>query len=231
MLEVTNLSVHYGRVVAVSDVAFRVPAGQVVALLGANGAGKSSILKGVAGLAPSKGEVRLNQAGLNKMPTHLRVAAGLALSPEGRHVFPSMTVRENLELGYRPGTRSVEEAMNHMFALFPRLQERLSQKAGSMSGGEQQMLAIARALMSSPGVLMLDEPTLGLAPLVVEELRLALRRLRNDGLAVLLAEQNAEFALASSDTAYVLERGAIVREGRSDELARDPAIAESYLGM
>jgi len=231
VLEVRNLSVRYGAVCAVNSVSFCINPGEIVALVGANGAGKSSILKGLLGLARSTGSICLGGTDIQGLPTHQRVAAGIALSPEGRHVFPQMSVEENLELGYRDGAVPIQQAMQHMFDMFPRLMERRSQMAGSMSGGEQQMVAIARALMSGPKVLMLDEPTLGLAPIVVEGLQRTIQKLRDEGLSILLAEQNAEFALASSDRAYVLESGAMTREGQSDDLASDPAIAEAYLGM
>ncbi|MGO4832582.1 ABC transporter ATP-binding protein, partial [Rhizobiaceae sp. 2RAB30] len=203
MLEIDRLSISYGAVTAVRDVSLRVVPGEVVALIGANGAGKSSILKGILGLAASTGTVTVAGQPLTGLPTHLRVARGVALSPEGRHVFPQMTVLENLELGLT-GDRTVDadSLIEDMFGLFPRLRERRSQFAGSMSGGEQQMLAIARALMSRPKVLMLDEPTLGLAPLVVDQIVELLGVLKGRGMAALLAEQNAEMALSAADRAY-----------------------------
>lgn len=232
MLDIAAASVRYGSVHAVSNVSIGVRAGEVVALVGANGAGKSSILKAILGLAPAQGRIVFNGHDFAGLPTHRRVALGVALSPEGRQVFPDMTVRENLELGYvaRDGTTPTSQ-VRAMAALFPKLGERMAQKAGRMSGGEQQMLAIARALMSSPKLLMLDEPTLGLAPIIVDELTVLLRRLCGEGLAILLAEQNAEMALAASDRAYVLETGTQVQHGRSQDLLDDPAIRNAYLGM
>ncbi|MBI2726281.1 MAG: ABC transporter ATP-binding protein [Polaromonas sp.] len=232
MLDVQNLVVNYGAVQAVRSVDLNVATGEVVALIGANGAGKSSILKGIAGLANAGGHVMLNGRKLQGLPTYRRVALGIALSPEGRHVFSGLTVLENLELGFRkiPGV-DLHSRVNEMFALFPKLRERVSQQAGLMSGGEQQMLAIARALMSSPQVLMLDEPTLGLAPIIVQQLEDLLLNLKKTGLAVLLAEQNAEMALNCSDRAYILETGEAVKNGVSSLLANDPVIQESFLGI
>jgi branched-chain amino acid transport system ATP-binding protein len=232
MLEVSLMDVHYGAVSAVRGVSLSVRAGEVVALIGANGAGKSSILKGILGLAPAKGSIMLGTAALHGLPVHARVAAGVALSPEGRQVFPGLSIVENLELGYLDtGGAGMKERIAEMFEMFPRLRERERQEAGRLSGGEQQMLAIARALMSGPRVLMLDEPTLGLAPIIVRSLESLLERLRGQGLAILLAEQNAEMALASSDRAYVLETGSLLREGASSELIKDPIIGEAYLGL
>ena len=232
MLQIERLSVNYGAVAAVHEVFMEVHAGEVVALVGANGAGKSSILKGLLGLAPSNGTIKIDGIAVQFLPTHARVAAGMALSPEGRFVFASMSVLENLELGQRtPARNSVTDRFADMFSLFPVLEERRNQMAGNLSGGEQQMLAIARALMSDPKILMLDEPTLGLAPIVVAELSALLDTLRKRGLAVLLAEQNAEIALESSNRAYVLETGTIVQSGNSRELADDAAIRKAYLGM
>jgi len=230
MLEIEQLSISYGAGVAVRSVSLNVAAGETVALIGANGAGKSSILKGVMGLATSAGSVAVNGQRLDGLRTHQRVTKGVALSPEGRHVFPRMTVMENLELGLA-GKDAGSDLFEDMFTLFPRLRERKSQLAGSMSGGEQQMLAIARALMSRPSVLMLDEPTLGLAPIIVDQIVDMLDVLRKRGMGILLAEQNAEVALSAADRGYVLETGTITREGPADQLASDEAIRKSYLGM
>ena len=232
MLELAGTSIRYGAVRAVQDVSLTVAAGETVALVGANGAGKSSILKAVLGLAPATGRIAFTGQDLAGVPTHRRVALGIALSPEGRQVFPEMTVAENLALGHpaRGGAAQAARA-RELVALFPRLQERMAQKAGRMSGGEQQMLAIARALMSSPKLLMLDEPTLGLAPIIVDELIALLAQLARNGLAILLAEQNAEMALVASSRAYVLETGIQRRQGPSRELMGDPAIRNAYLGL
>jgi branched-chain amino acid transport system ATP-binding protein len=230
MLEIRDLSVFYGRVPAVKRVSFHIRKGEAVALIGANGAGKSSILKGILGLARASGGILLDGDELSAQPCHRRVARGVALSPEGRHVFPRMSVAQNLKLGFLSGG-DADALTEDMFGLFPRLRERRGQLAGSMSGGEQQMLAIARALMSRPKVLMLDEPTLGLAPIIVAQLREVLRALVDRGVAVLLAEQNAEMALAATDRAYVLENGTMIAEGRSADLVRDPAVRQAYLGL
>ncbi len=230
MLEISGLSIRYGPVTAVDGVDLTVRAGEVVALIGANGAGKSSILKGVLGLAAATGSIAVAGTPIAGLPTHARVRAGVALSPEGRHVFPQMTVLENLELGATEGA-DVAALVADMNALFPRLKERAGQRAGSLSGGEQQMLAIGRALMSRPKVLMLDEPTLGLAPIIVDQIVDLLDVLKGRGMAVLLAEQNAEMALAAADRATVLETGRVVTEGAAAALAADPAIRRAYLGL
>lgn len=232
MLDVRGLTIAYGKNTAVRDLTLGLKKGEIVALVGANGAGKSSILKALLGITPAAGAVAMDGTVIERLPTHKRIAAGLALSPEGRRVFPAMTVLENLELGFVPaGSASVTAKIEEVTASFPRLRERFSQLAGTMSGGEQQMLAIARALMSTPRLLMLDEPTLGLSPLMVGELVLLLRELRDRGLAVLLAEQNAEMALNVADRAYVLEMGRIVMEGKAADLREDSAVQAAYLGM
>mgnify|MGYP003125459692 CR=1 FL=1 len=230
MLEVSGLFIRYGTVTAVHDVSFSAAAGEAVALVGANGAGKSSILKGILGLATATGAIRVDGTDIASLPGHQRVGKGVALSPEGRHVFPQMTVLENLELGMA-GKDDMSALVDDMFGLFPRLKERRAQAAGSMSGGEQQMLAIARALMSRPKVLLLDEPTLGLAPIIVEQVRALIGILGERGVTVLLAEQNAEMALAATDRAYVLENGRVITTGRSRDLAADPSIRKAYLGL
>ncbi|MGI6854853.1 ABC transporter ATP-binding protein [Mesorhizobium sp. 1B3] len=230
MLELSGVSVTYEKVRAVENIAITVAPGEAVALIGANGAGKSSILKAILGLAASSGSIRVDGHELAGIPSHLRVARGVALSPEGRHVFPQMTVLENLEMGLASGG-DFRSLTDDMFGLFPRLRERSDQLAGSMSGGEQQMLAIGRALMSRPKVLMLDEPTLGLAPIVVDQLRELIGILKARGMTILLAEQNAEMALAATDRAYVLETGRLTKSGPSASLAADPAIRSAYLGL
>ncbi len=233
MLQLRKLSVAYGLVQAVHEVDLDVGPGEVIALVGANGAGKSSILKCIAGVAPrAGGEISLGGVRIDTMAAHKRTVAGIALSPEGRHVFPEMTVLENLELGAGNAAQAtVSERREQMYALFPRLRERATQAAGTLSGGEQQMVAIARALMSGPRVLMLDEPTLGLAPIMVTLIADAVQSLSRQGLAILLSEQNVEMALRVSDRAYVIEQGRLVRQGRSSELAGDPAIQSAYLGL
>ncbi|MCW5721771.1 MAG: ABC transporter ATP-binding protein [Devosia sp.] len=229
MLQVERLGIRYGAVEAVDNLTFHVPDSTCVALIGSNGAGKSSVLKGIMGLASATGSIRLGNTDLGGLKSHQRVSAGIALSPEGRHVFADMSVKENLLVGAAGHDR--EALVTEMFGLFPRLGEREKQIAGSMSGGEQQMLAIARALMSKPKLLMLDEPTMGLAPIIVDQVIVLINVLKKRGLSILLAEQNAEMALEVAEHAYVLETGRLKREGASADLARDPAIQEDYLGL
>lgn len=234
MLEVAHLSVQYGRHRAVDDVGLKVGAGEIVVVLGANGAGKSSVLKAVAGLQrPGTGtRVTLGGRELVGLPAHAIVEAGLALVPEGRGIFGELTVRENLLLGAFARRARADEDRNRarVLALFPRLAERLEQTARTMSGGEQQMVAIGRALMSAPEFLLLDEPSLGLSPLLCGELFRALKRIRDDGISVLLVEQNAKRSLAIADRGYLIENGRVVGEGRAADLARDPAVQRAYLG-
>jgi branched-chain amino acid transport system ATP-binding protein len=233
MLELNDISVAYGPVRAVEGLSLTVAAGEVVALVGANGAGKSSTLKAVAGMAPLvAGSVLLNGRRVDALPAHQRPAAGIALSPEGRQVFGDMSVLDNLQMGATgAGRDGISGRIEEMFGLFPRLRERTAQAAGTLSGGEQQMLAIARALMCRPRVLMLDEPTLGLAPIIVRQIADIVRALKAQGLSVLLSEQNVEMALAVSDRAYVIESGHLVQTGESGKLASDPAIQTAYLGL
>jgi branched-chain amino acid transport system ATP-binding protein len=235
MLKLERLAVAYGPVQAVRGLTMHVNAGEVVALVGANGAGKSSTLKALLGLAPDTGgAIVFNGRELRGLPSHQRVAQGLALSPEGRHVFPDMSVLENLHSGFLDGSRKLAERnarVDEMFARFPRLAERHAQAAGTLSGGEQQMLAIGRALMSRPKLLMLDEPTLGLAPVIVDQIAELIVSLRASGMAVLIAEQNVEMTLQISDRAYVMDCGELVKQGASTDLARDPAIRRAYLGI
>lgn len=232
-LSVEKLTVSYGAVPALQETSLTVGPGEVVALIGANGAGKSSLLKALMGLVPHHAErLALNQVDLLAATTRQRIGAGFALSPEGRHVFPELTVQENLDLGFLG--RNKAEAVTHadaMFRLFPRLAERHHQAAGTMSGGEQQMLAIARAMMAVPQLLMLDEPTLGLAPIVVQHIGRFIGEIRSRGVSVIVAEQNAEMALAVADRAYVLENGAIVLAGKAADLRRDPAVQRAFLGI
>jgi branched-chain amino acid transport system ATP-binding protein len=232
MLRLDALSVNYGRVRAVHDISLKVGPGEIVALVGANGAGKSSTMKAILGLAESAGSILLDGDDISAMSSSDRVRNGIALSPEGRHVFPQMSVVENLQLGTIKRTVARQgQLVEEMLDLFPRLRERARQQAGSMSGGEQQMLAIARALMSEPRIFMLDEPTLGLAPIIVDQIAELLTTLRSRNLGLLLAEQNAEMALEVADRAYVMETGSIVKEGSSAAIAADPAVREAYLGF
>lgn len=231
MFKCSNLFVSYGSIPALSDFTMKIGKGEVVALIGANGAGKSSCLKAIMGLIPATGSLFLDGEDISCTPTKHRVNVGLALSPEGRHVFPEMSVSENLELGCLPRSRDRADALAaEIIDLFPRLGERRNQLAGSMSGGEQQMLAIGRALMSEPKVLLLDEPTLGLAPIIVDQIADMIEALKTRDIALLLAEQNADMALSVSDMAYVLETGHLVKSGSATQIANDPAVQAAYLG-
>jgi branched-chain amino acid transport system ATP-binding protein len=234
MLIVKSAHVSYGAIRALCDVSMEVRPGEVVTIIGANGAGKSTLLKAIVGLEPlASGQVLIGGRDATRVPAHQRLGLGLALSPEGRQVFPDQSVRDNLLLGAYtlrgdPGER--EAKMERFFDLFPRLRERQTQLAGTLSGGEQQMLAIARALMSSPRMLLLDEPSLGLAPLVVAEIFRTIRSLRELGLTILLVEQMAKQALAVADRAYVLETGRITLEGTGRELLNSAKVRTAYLG-
>ncbi|KGD90598.1 ABC transporter ATP-binding protein [Achromobacter sp. RTa] len=233
MLDIEDMEISYGPVRAVRGVSMRIEQGEIVALLGANGAGKSSLLRGVMGLVPASGQLRFEGRDLRGLSTPQRVMAGLAMAPEGRQVFTDQTVYENLLLGgylIRQDRNRVARQVEGYFEMFPRLRERREQVAGTLSGGEQQMLAIARALMSNPRLLILDEPSLGLAPLVAVDIFRGLKRLRAEGMTVLLIEQMANQALAIADRAYVLESGSVTLEGPAAELRRDPRIREAYLG-
>jgi branched-chain amino acid transport system ATP-binding protein len=214
-------------------VSMHVEKGEVVTLIGANGAGKTTTLRTITGLLePTEGRILFEEEEISGRPTHQLVARGISMSPEGRGVFANLTVRENLHMGayLKKNKAEIAEDLERGFRMFPRLKERESQKAGTLSGGEQQMLAMARALMSRPRLLLLDEPSLGLAPLVVHTIFEAIDEIRGEGMTVLLVEQNAHAALKHSDRAYVLETGRIVMEGPSKELAADPRIKEAYLG-
>jgi branched-chain amino acid transport system ATP-binding protein len=233
MLTLENISVNYGAISALNGISLHVEQGEVITLIGANGAGKTTTLRTITGLlAPRQGRILFEGEEISRVPTHRLVARGIAMSPEGRGVFANLTVRENLQMGayLKRDKREIAEDMENGFRLFPRLKERESQKAGTLSGGEQQMLAMARALMSRPRLLLLDEPSLGLAPLVVHTIFEAIEEIRGKGTTILLVEQNAHAALGHSDRAYVLETGRIVMEGPSKELAADPRIKEAYLG-
>ncbi len=233
MLTLENISVSYGAISALKGVSMHVEQGEVITLIGANGAGKTTTLRTITGLlAPREGRVLYEGEEISGTPTHRLVARGIAMSPEGRGVFANLTVRENLQMGayLRKEKRQIAEDMENGFRLFPRLKEREQQKAGTLSGGEQQMLAMARALMSRPRLLLLDEPARGRAPLGVHTLFEAIEERRHQGTTILLVEQNAHAALGHSDRAYVLETGRIVMEGPSKELAADPRIKEADLG-
>jgi branched-chain amino acid transport system ATP-binding protein len=231
---VEHLEVRYGDLVGVSDVSLTVAAGQVVALLGSNGAGKTTTLNAIAGLArPSGGRIAWRGEAIGGLPAYAIVEKGLALSPEGWRLFVGQTVEQNLRLGATPlaDKRSVPELLDRVFALFPRLAERRRQSAGTLSGGERQMLALGRALMSAPQLLLLDEPSLGLAPAIVETLYDTLWRLHGEGLTLLLAEQSVPLALEIADYAYVLQTGRTVLEGKAEALEHDPQVQRIYLGV
>ena len=233
MLTLENISVSYGAIRALKGVSMHVEQGEVVTLIGANGAGKTTTLRTITGLlSPTEGRILFEEEEISGRPTHQLVARGISMSPEGRGVFANLTVRENLLMGayLKKNKAEIAEDLQRGYRMFPRLKERESQKAGTLSGGEQQMLAMARALMSRPRLLLLDEPSLGLAPLVVHTIFEAIDEIRGQGMTVLLVEQNAHAALKHSDRAYVLETGRIVMEGPSKDLAADPRIKEAYLG-
>jgi branched-chain amino acid transport system ATP-binding protein len=234
MLNIDSAEIAYGAIRAVKGVSLHVNPGEVVAIIGANGAGKSTLLKGIVGLEPlTRGTVTINGIDCSTLPPHERLRAGVAMSPEGRGVFPEQTVHENLLLGAyskRSDPVKIEQLLQQEFARFPRLQERREQQAGTLSGGEQQMLAISRALMSEPKLLLLDEPSLGLAPIIIAEIFRSIRALRDSGLTIVLVEQMAKQALAVADRAYVLESGDITLEGTGDELLNNQAVRAAYLG-
>jgi branched-chain amino acid transport system ATP-binding protein len=232
LLEVSELHAHYGAIQALDGVSLTVEEGEVVTLIGANGAGKSTTLRSISGLTPaSAGAVKFAGEDITRVAAYNIVDRGVALAPEGRHVFPRMTVRENLDLGaHRRQGDEIAEDLERVYALFPRLQERERQKAGMMSGGEQQMLAIGRALMARPRMLMLDEPSMGLAPILVERIYETIREINRSGVAILLVEQNANYALDISRRGYVLETGRIVLADDSASLRDNPEVQRAYLG-
>jgi len=233
MLILENVSVNYDAIEALTDISLTVNQGEVVTLIGANGAGKTTTLRTITGLLnPRKGRVMYEGKQISGMPTFKLVPMGIAMSPEGRGVFANLSVRENLDMGayIRSDKKGISDDMERAFTLFPRLKEREKQKAGTLSGGEQQMLAMGRAMMSRPRLLLLDEPSLGLAPLLVHTIFEAVDEIRSEGTTILLVEQNANAALHHSDRAYVLETGRIVMEGDSKQLAADPRVKEAYLG-
>ncbi len=233
MLTLENVSVSYGAIEALTNINLEINQGEVVTLIGANGAGKTTTLRTITGLLePRNGRVMYEGKQISGVPTHKLVPMGIAMSPEGRGVFANLSVRENMEMGayIRNDKAGIKRDMERGFTIFPRLKEREAQKAGTLSGGEQQMLAMARALMSQPRLLLLDEPSLGLAPLLVHTIFEAIDNIRAEGTTILLVEQNANAALHHSDRAYVLETGRIVMSGDSKQLAQDPKVKEAYLG-
>jgi len=233
LLEVDDISVHYGRIQAIEGITLRVEEGEVVSLIGANGAGKSTTMRAIAGLLNvSHGSVKFGGDDIGRLRGHERVARGISLVPEGRGIFPAMTVMENLDMGAyaRDRKSGIADDLERVFDLFPRLLERKDQSGGTLSGGEQQMLAIGRALMARPTLLLLDEPSMGLAPMFIRQIFTIIGQVREQGTTVLLVEQNANQALNLADRAYVLETGQITKSGTGQELLTDASIREAYLG-
>ena len=233
MLRVDNITVFYGAIQALKGISFHVDQGEIVTLIGANGAGKTSILQAISGIIPYKsGDISFLDHSINKTPAHERVSMGLVQVPEGRRVFSRMTVLENLEMGAyaRPASERLDDDLERVFDHFPRLKERLKQHAGTLSGGEQQMLAIGRALMGRPKLMMMDEPSMGLSPILVQEIFSIIREINASGTTVLLVEQNAHMALSTAHRAYVLETGNIVKEGSAKALLADDDVRKAYLG-
>jgi len=236
LLEVRDMTVAYGRIEALHGVSIEVAEGELVTLIGANGAGKTTTMRAISGIRPlARGSVIFDGVDITRMKPHLRVKEGIVQAPEGRGIFPGMTVMENLEMGCY--ARTFESKAEHdatverVFAMFPRLKERRDQVGGTMSGGEQQMLAIGRSLMARPRLLLLDEPSMGLAPMVIQQIFRTIAEINAQGTTVLLVEQNAQQALSRSDRAYVLETGRVVRTGTGPALLADPAVKEAYLGV
>jgi len=233
LLKVDNLEVYYGSIHALKGVSFHIEKGEIISLIGANGAGKTTILRAISGIVPSQGTISIEGKSLGEVPSYKRVSLGIAQSPEGRGVFPNMSVLENLEMGaYSRNDKSeIAADMKRCLELFPRLKERLWQLAGTMSGGEQQMLAISRALMCKPKILLLDEPSLGLAPKIVAQIFEIIKKVNSEGVTILLVEQNAKQALKISHRAYVLETGKISMQGLGSELLNNDDVRRSYLGI
>jgi branched-chain amino acid transport system ATP-binding protein len=234
LLELDNITLAYGRIQALHGISLTVGEGEIVALIGANGAGKSTTMRAVSGLRPvAQGKIRFDGDDITKLRADLRVIRGVSQSPEGRGIFPGMTVRENLEMGAytRRNRAEIDQDMQRVFDLFPRLKEREKQAGGTLSGGEQQMLAVGRALMSRPKLLLLDEPSMGLAPMLIQQIFDIIVEINQQGTTVLLVEQNAQQALSRAHRAYVLETGRIVKEGSGNELLTDPSVKDAYLGV
>ncbi|MEN3041982.1 MAG: ABC transporter ATP-binding protein [Fervidobacterium sp.] len=233
MLEILDLHVHYGGIHAIKGISMKVEEGQIISLIGANGAGKSTTLRTICGLKEAtRGSIKYKGTELTKLDTSEIVGLGVTMVPEGRRVFSNLTVYENLLAGayLRKDKEQIKKDIQYVFELFPRLQERVNQRAGTLSGGEQQMLAIGRALMSRPKLLLFDEPSLGLAPVIVKEVFHMIKRIHSEGVTILLVEQNAYEALKLSDYAYVLETGRIVLQGTGKELLEDERVRKAYLG-
>ena len=234
LLEVKDLRVSYGKIEAIKGISLHVEKGEIVTLVGANGAGKTTLLKTISGiLKPTKGVINFEDKDVQKIAPHDRVLEGLCQAPEGRGIFPGMTVLENLEMGKfarKEWKKELEEDLERIYTLFPRLKERQNQAGGTLSGGEQQMLSIGRALMSRPRLLLLDEPSMGLAPMFIQQIFKIIREIQEQGVSILLVEQNAAQALACASRAYILETGNIVKEGSGKELLKDDAVKKAYLG-
>jgi branched-chain amino acid transport system ATP-binding protein len=234
LLELENVTVAYGRIEALHGISLRIDEGEVVALIGANGAGKTTTMRAISGIrALTQGRITFAGEDVTKLRADLRVIRGLCQAPEGRGIFPGMTVRENLEMGAytRRDSAGIEQDLQRVLTLFPRLGERIKQPGGTLSGGEQQMLAIARALMSRPKLLLLDEPSMGLAPMLIQQIFNIITEINQQGTTVLVVEQNAQQALSRAHRAYVMETGVIVKEGSGAELLDDPAVKAAYLGV
>jgi branched-chain amino acid transport system ATP-binding protein len=233
-LEVKDLRVQYGKIEAIKGISFTVNEGEIVTLIGANGAGKTTTLKTISGLrAVSGGQILFDGKDISKVPAHERVTLGISQSPEGRGIFPGMTVLENLEIGkyFRKDRKSeMDQDLEMVYELFPRLKERMAQAGGTLSGGEQQMLAIGRALMARPKLLLLDEPSMGLAPMMIANIFRIITEINKKGTTILLVEQNAQQALQRAHRAYILETGNVVKEAKASDLLNDPAVREAYLG-
>ena len=233
MLEIKDLEVYYGMIQAIKGISFEVNEGEVIALIGANGAGKTTILHTISGLiAPKKGSITFEGQEITKITAHKIVENGLAQVPEGRRVFPSLSVLQNLKLGAytRKDKKEIDDTLKMIYERFPRLEERKNQPAGTLSGGEQQMLAMGRALMSKPRIILMDEPSMGLSPIFVNEIFDIIKQVSAGGTTVLLVEQNAKKALSIADRGYVLETGKIVKEGKASDLLNDEAVKKAYLG-
>ncbi len=231
LLEVSDIEVHYGKIAALRGISLAVDAGEIVALIGANGAGKTTTLKTISGLRPlTSGKILFDGADISAMPGHRRVVAGIGQAPEGRGIFPGMSVQENLLMGSYSRKGSKDAGLAEVYELFPRLAERKTQFGGTMSGGEQQMLTIGRALMANPKVLLLDEPSMGLAPILVQQIFTIIAEINRRGTTVLLVEQNASQALRLADRAYVLETGKVVKSAPAGDLLTDPEVQAAYLG-
>ncbi len=235
LLDVKDLHVHYGKIEALRGVSFHVNQGEIISIIGANGAGKTTTLKTISGLLkPTSGSIRFNGVDVATVAPYARVELGISQVPEGRGIFPGMTVLENLEMGkyHRKNSRAeMNEDLEKVYDLFPRIKERATQSAGTLSGGEQQMVAIGRALMSRPTLLLLDEPSMGLAPMIVTQIFEIITKINQDGITIVLVEQNAQQALLRSERAYVMETGTVVKTAPSKELLTDDAVKRAYLGI